>query len=188
MITNTFLNGPYFLSSHTQSFKQKSIFWWLCNTALYSKSEVKLTMNSYLPNHTVSSAQSRVNFGTHTNESSWNGKHHFILFSKQGDNSRSDWLACQFAIAILGNKSRSHFDLLANFKDTLENRSSGHTSFKIFYLTTRFVDIERPKVKIIISLEKSEGWNPRLNLWTTKNSRINCYVFLNEKKKSFSTF
>ena len=85
--------------------------------------------NSYLSNHTVSSAQSRVNFGTHTNESSWNRKHHFILFSKQGDNSRSDWLAGQFAIAVLGNKSRSHFDLLANFEDTLENRTSGHTSF-----------------------------------------------------------
>lgn len=127
---------------------------------LCSKSEVKLAMkdlNSYLSNHTVSSAQSRVNFGTHTNESSWNRKHHFILFSKQGDNSRSDWLAGQFAIAILGNKSRSHFDLLANFEDTLENRTSGHTSFKVFNLTTRFVDIERPKVKIIISLEKSEG-------------------------------
>ena len=124
--------------------------------ALYSKSEVKLT-NSYLPNHTVSSAQSRVNFGTHTNESSWNRKHHFILFSKQRNNSRSDWLTGQFAIAILGNKSRSHFDLLANFEDTLENRASGHTPFKIFYLTTRFVDIERPKVKIIISFENSEG-------------------------------
>ena len=136
-----------------------------CFAKLCSKSEVKLTMrdhNSYLPNHTVSSAQSRVNFGTHTNESSWNRKHHFILFSKQRDNSRSDWLAGQFAIAILGNKSRSHFDLLANFEDTLENRTSGHTSFKVFNLTTRFVDIERPKVKKNNILEKSEGLNPMM--------------------------
>jgi hypothetical protein len=53
---------------------------------------------------------------------------------------------------------------LANFEDTLENRTSGHTSLKVFYLTTRFVDIERPTVTIIISLEKSGGLNPQLNL------------------------
>ena len=85
---------------------------------------------TYLTDHAVSSAERRVNFGANTDQTSRNCKHQVIFLSKERNNSRTDGLTCQFSVVILGDKTRSDFDFLANFKNSFEDRTTRNSTLR----------------------------------------------------------
>lgn len=96
----------------------------------------------HLTDETVGTAQGRVDFGSHTNQSSRNRKLEVILLGKQRHDAGIDGPAANVALLVLGDDARSDLDFVAELQNTLQDGTSGDASFELVNFGTRFVDVE----------------------------------------------
>jgi len=95
-----------------------------------------------LPNQAIRTAESGVDFGTNTNQSTWDGKLEMVALGMQRDNPAKDRFAFVPTLRVLRNDTGPNLNLLTEPQNTSEDRATSNTTFQIVNFGTGFVDVE----------------------------------------------
>lgn len=91
---------------------------------------------------TVGTAESRVNAGTDTDQTTGHGELERVVFGEERDDAREDGLALDLAFVVFADDTGTDFDLVAELQDTSEDGATGDTTLELVNLGTRLVDVE----------------------------------------------
>lgn len=91
---------------------------------------------------TIGSAQSRIDSGADTDETAGYGVLEVVGFGVKRDDSTENGCALEGTAIVSGDNTRSDLDLITKLDNTVENRTTGDTTFEVINLRTRLVDVE----------------------------------------------
>ena len=96
----------------------------------------------HLPNQPIRTAEGRIDFGTNTNKSTWDGKLEMVALGMQRDDPTKDGFAFVPTMRVLCNNTGSNLNLLTEPQNTSEDRTTGDAAFQVVNFSTRFIDVE----------------------------------------------
>ena len=97
-----------------------------------------------LSNKRIRPCDIRIYFHTYTDKSSWYSVHKLVVISLKRCDLRFNFSPLNDTCFLIPcNETWSDWNFVSNLKNTLQNCSSSNTTFKVFSLFSRLVDIER---------------------------------------------
>ena len=91
---------------------------------------------------TIGTAQSRVDAGTHTNQTTGNGELEVVVLGEQGDDAREDGATLDLAVLVLGDETGTDLDLVVELEHTGQDGATSDTTLEVLDLGTGLVDVE----------------------------------------------
>jgi len=135
----------------------------LQNGGLYIDFDVYLWhligMADDVADHVVGSGELRVNFGSHSNQTSWNSIHQLVVISLQGHNDRLDLSPGGLSCALtLSDFTWADGDFISDFETSLEDGAASDATLESLSVFTRLIDIEGTD-------DDHVGWDGELARW-----------------------
>lgn len=96
----------------------------------------------HLPNQAICTAESGVDLGTDTNQSTWDSKLEMIALGVKRHDTAKNRFAFVPTLRVLRNDTRPDLNLLTEPQNTGEDRATSYTTFQVVDFSSGFIDVE----------------------------------------------